>query len=144
MRTKPPTFRSAVIDLLGSLLLSTAKVGAVVVGVGLLLSFIFAPGMCACSPKWKAYVAAMKSDLRNLASVEEAYYADHETYVASESDLDYTASLGVSIHINQATADGWWASAIHSGTTMQCAIFVGDVEPPAADAQLGAPYCWEP
>ncbi len=143
MRTKPPTFRSAVIDLLGSLLLSTAKVGAVVVGVGLLLS-IFVRSTCGCSPKWKAYVAAMKSDLRYLASAEEAYYADHETYVASESDLDYTSSLGVSIHINQATADGWWGSAIHSGTTMRCEIFVGDVEPPASDAQLGAPYCWEP
>ena len=144
MRTKPPTFRSAVVALLDSLLLSTAKVGAVVVGVGLLLTFIFVPRMCGCSPKWKAYVAAMKSDLRYLASAEEAYYADHKTYVASESDLGYASSVGVSIHINQATADGWWGSAIHSGTTMQCAIFVGDVEPPASDAQLGAPYCWEP
>ncbi len=144
MRTKPPTFRSAVMALLNSLLLSIAKVGAVAVGAVLLLSFVFPSSMCGCSPKWKAYVAAMKSDLRYLASAEEAYYADHETYVASESDLDYTSSLGVSIHINQATADGWWGSAIHSGTTTQCAIFVGDVEPPASDAQLGAPYCWEP
>ena len=105
MRTKPPTFRSAVRALLDSLLLSTAKVGAVAVGVVLLLIFLFFPtSMCGCGPKWKAYVAAMKSDLRNLASAEEAYYADHETYVASESDLDYTASLGVSIHINQMAA----------------------------------------
>ncbi len=143
MRTKPPTFRSAVMDLLGSLLLSTAKVGAVAVGVGLLLSFVLPSSMCACSTKEKAYVAAMKSDLRNLVSAEEAYYADHETYAASESDLNYITSTGVSIHIDQATAGGWSGSAIHSGTTMQCAIFVGNGLPPAADAQQGAPYCWE-
>ncbi len=140
MHTKPPTFRSAVMALLGSLLLSTAKVGAVVVGVGLLLTFIFVPRMCGCSPKWKAYVSAMKSDLRNLASAEEAYYADHKTYVASKSDLDYTTSVGVSIHI-VATADGWSGSAIHRGTTVRCVIFVGDVEPPASDAQPVAPHC---
>ncbi len=143
MRTKPPTFRSAVRALLDLLLLNAAKVGAVAIGV-LLLSVMLVPSTCGCSTREGAYRAAMKSDLRYLASAEEVYYADHETYVASESDLDYTSSTGVSIHINQATADGWWASAIHSGTTMQCAIFVGDVEPPASDAQPGAPYCWEP
>ncbi len=143
MRTEPPTLRSAVMALLDSLLLSTAKVGAVALSV-LLLGVIFVPRTCGCQTREKAYVLAMRSDLRNLASAEEVYYADHKTYVASESDLDYTSSLGVSIHINQATADGWWGSAIHSGTTMRCAIFVGDVEPPASDAQSGAPYCWEP
>lgn len=143
MRTEPPTFRSAVMALLDLLLLNAAKVGAVAIGV-LLLSVMLAPRACGCSTREGAYRAAMKSDLRYLASAEEAYYADHETYAASESDLDYASSVGVSIHINQATADGWWASAIHSGTTMQCAIFVGDVEPPASDAQPGAPYCWEP
>ena len=144
MRTKPPTFRSAVMALLGSLLLSAAKVGAVAVGVVLLLSFVFARSMCGCQTKEQAYVAAMKSDLRNLVTAEEAYYADHETYVPSESDLNYTTSTGVSIHIDQATADGWSASAVHAGTTKQCAIFIGDVEPPASDAEPGAPYCWEP
>lgn len=143
MHTKPPTFRSAVMALLGSLSLSAAKVGAVTVGVGLLLSFILVSGSCACTTKEKAYTAAMKSDLRNLVSAEEAYYADHETYAASKSDLDYTSSMGVSIHIDQASADGWSGSAIHSATTTQCAIFVGDVEPPASDAQPDAPYCWK-
>ncbi len=140
MRTKPPTFRSAVMALLDSLLLSTAKVGAVAVGVVLLLIFVFPSSMCACSTKEKAYVAAMKSDLRNLVSAEEAYYADHKTYAASESDLDYASSVGVSIHI-VATADGWSGSAIHRGTTVRCVIFVGDVEPPASDAQPVAPHC---
>lgn len=145
MHTKPPTFRSAVMALLGSLSLSAAKVGAVTVGVGLLLSFILVSASCACSTKEKAYTAAMKSDLRNLVSAEEAYYADHETYTASKSDLYdyYASSVGVSIHIDQATADGWSGSAIHSAITTQCAIFVGDVEPPASDAQPSAPYCWE-
>ena len=142
MDTKPPALRSAVTALLGSLLLSAAKVGAVGVGVVLLVSFIFVPGMCACSTKEKAYTAAMKSDLRNLVTAEESYYADHLTYTASKSDLNYASSAGVSIHI-VATGDGWSGSAIHSGTTMQCTIFVGDVEPPASDAQPGAPYCWE-
>ncbi len=142
MHTKPPTFRSAVMALLGSLLLGAAKGGAVaVMGVVLLGSLLPGSG---CS-KDRAYAAAMKSDLRNLVSAEEAYYADHETYAASKSDLYdyYASSAGVSIHIDQATADGWSGSAIHSATTTQCAIFVGDVEPPASDAQPDAPYCWK-
>jgi len=143
MHTKPPTFRSAVMALLGSILLSAAKVGAVAVGALLLGGFWLASSMCACSTKEQAYVAAMKSDLRNLVTAEEAYYADHETYAASYLDLDYASSTGVSIRIVQATADGWSGSTMHSGTTKQCAIFIGDVEPPASDQQPGYPYCWE-
>src|ERR671912_454053 len=32
--------------------------------------------------KEKAYVASMKSDLRNMATAEEAYFADFQTYAA--------------------------------------------------------------
>ena len=33
--------------------------------------------------KGKAYVASMKSDLRNLSVAEEGYYYDHRTYTHS-------------------------------------------------------------
>ena len=48
------------------------------------------------STKEKAYVAAMKSDLRNMASAQESYFADQDppTYASSLTDLgtSYSAS----------------------------------------------------
>src|SRR5688572_7766679 len=43
----------------------------------------------------KAYFAAMKSDLKNLASQQEIYYADHYTYTTSATNLGFVSSEGV-------------------------------------------------
>ena len=42
--------------------------------------------------KEKAYVASMKSDLRNMATSEEAYFADNQTYTTSLTAMNFTAS----------------------------------------------------
>ena len=44
--------------------------------------------------KEKAYVSAMKSDLRNLAAAEEAYFADYLTYASAIANLDFNSSQG--------------------------------------------------
>ena len=79
----------------------------------------------------KAYFAAMKSDLKNLASQEEIYYADHYSYSQSTTDLAFTNSEGVTVTI-AASSSGWSASATHSalGGSEGCAIYYGTATAP--------------
>jgi type II secretion system protein G len=72
----------------------------------------------------KAYFAAMKSDLKNLASQEEIYYADNYAYTSSTADLAFTNSEAVTVTI-AATTTGWQATAYHTalGTSEGCSIY---------------------
>ncbi len=80
----------------------------------------------------KAYFAAMKSDLKNLASQEEIYYADNYSYTTSTTDLAFTNSEGVTVTI-AASSSGWAASATHSalGASEGCAIYYGTATAPS-------------
>jgi len=78
--------------------------------------------------KEKAYVASMKSDLRNLVTAEEAYFADNNsTYAASLTALGTSvhASNGVTLTIGTVTATGWDATARHNNSSKTCAITLG-------------------
>ena len=78
--------------------------------------------------KEKAYVASMKSDLRNLVTAQEAYFSDNNsTYASSTGAMgtNYKSSSGVTVTINSNTATGWTASAKHASTTKTCAISLG-------------------
>jgi len=81
----------------------------------------------------KAYFAAMKSDLKNLASQQEIYYSDAYSYSSATTDLSFTNSDGVNVDID-ATSSGWSASATHAalGTSEGCAIFYGTATAPTA------------
>jgi type IV pilus assembly protein PilA len=75
--------------------------------------------------KEKAYVASMKSDLRNLITAQDAYYADNNNwYAAGTANLgtNYRASSGVTVVISGATASGWQATATSPLTLMTCHI----------------------
>src|SRR5882762_7485889 len=66
--------------------------------------------------KEKAYIASMKSDLRNLVTAQEAYFSDNNsTYASGTSNLgtNYKASSGVTVTISSVTATGWKASSTH-------------------------------
>lgn len=76
------------------------------------------------STREKAFVSAMKSDLKNLASQQEIYYADNYAYSATAATLGFSASDGVTVTIT-ASATGWNATASHSGTTQTCDVFYG-------------------
>ena len=67
--------------------------------------------------KEKAYVAAMKSDLRNLVTAEESYFADNTMYTQTLTPQQYNASVGVAVNITSADGLGWAATATHTGTT---------------------------
>ena len=76
--------------------------------------------------KNKAYLAAMKSDLRNLVTAEESYFADNVTYTTALATTVYNASAGVTVTIGAASGTGWNATAKHQALSgSSCAIFGG-------------------
>jgi len=91
--------------------------------------------------KEKAYLAAMKSDLRNLVTAEESYNGDFTSYTTSLGSLAYQASSGVTVTIGAADASGWNATAKHNGTTRTCGIFYGTSTAPVSGQNEGEPKC---
>ncbi|MFC1660845.1 type IV pilin protein [Gemmatimonadota bacterium] len=81
----------------------------------------------------KAYFAAMKSDLKNLASQQEIYYADNYTYTTSTTNLGYVESEAVNVGIT-ASSSGWSATATHDalGASLGCAIYYGTATAPSS------------
>ena len=105
------------------------------------------------STKEKAYLASMKSDLRNLATAEEGYFADNQVYlagtasnlagVATELDVTthYVPSAGVTVTASL-SGNGWAAQATHSATSKTCDIFAGDGAATVGVATVeGEPKC---
>ena len=88
----------------------------------------------------KAYFAAMKSDLKNLASQQEIYYADAYSYTTSTTGLSFVQSQGVLVAITASTS-GWSATAYHTalGTALGCAIYYGSATAPTAPTTPTAP-----
>ena len=74
----------------------------------------------------KAYFAAMKSDLKNLASQQEIYYSDAYAYTSTTTLLGFVESDAVNIGI-AAGATGWGATASHDAltATQTCGIYYG-------------------
>jgi prepilin-type N-terminal cleavage/methylation domain-containing protein len=81
----------------------------------------------------KAYFAAMKSDLKNLASQQEIYYADNYTYTTSTTNLGFVESEAINVGI-AATTSGWSATATHDalGGSLGCAIYYGSATAPGS------------
>ncbi len=91
--------------------------------------------------KEKAYVAAMKSDLRNLVTAEESYFADNNLYGdLTALALYYTPSAGVAVVATATAGISFNATATHSGTVQTCAIYINEAAALPA-TQEGAPGC---
>ena len=78
--------------------------------------------------KEKAFVASMKSDLRNLITAQEAYYSDNtNNYAQSTTNLgtNYASSPGVTVTLSAVTTTGWTAKATSTGTSKTCNITLG-------------------
>jgi prepilin-type N-terminal cleavage/methylation domain-containing protein len=104
--------------------------------------------------KEKAYLASMKSDLRNLATAEEGYFADNTNYLSGTTlnqggtvtplndgtnDI-FTPSTGVQVVVTNGTA-GWSAVATHLQTTKSCAMYIGAANTQAPAVTEGEPRC---
>ena len=80
------------------------------------------------STKEQAYVARMRSDLRNIATAQTAYEADNGSFYngpVPDPALLYSPSPDVTITLSNVTATGWAATATHSSTSRSCSMFVG-------------------
>jgi type IV pilus assembly protein PilA len=99
--------------------------------------------------KEKAYLASMKSDLRNMATTQEAYFADYQVYVSGSANNTagstaaingFVPSAGVTLAATATGGTGWSATTTHSATTKTCAMFIGvaAVAPATVD---GEPKC---
>lgn len=99
--------------------------------------------------KEKAYIAAVKTDLKNLATAEEGYASSHNgDYLASGealgpdsiATLNFAPSQGVTITLG-GTAAGWSATGTHASVDgLNCAIFYNTTAVTPAVAE-GVPAC---
>jgi type II secretion system protein G len=91
--------------------------------------------------KEKAYVAAMKSDLRNILVAQETYFADNISYTTSSTALNLIISPGVTVVIANVSATGWNATAAYTATTKTCGIYYGTAAPVFSGQNEGSPSC---
>ena len=101
-------------------------------GSALVLFFVIGIVAAIAIPKFantkaKAYVAAMRADLRNLVTAEEAYRADHGTYQSRVEELPgFVFTLGVELAGPiAADTNGWTATVRHPDSPTTCTIAVG-------------------
>ena len=105
--------------------------------------------------KEKAYIASMKSDLRNFVTAEEAYFADSLKYTTTVSCVNPAPAGSVSfcttvgntlgaVTTGTGTQAGWTVGVTNANTSKSCAIYTGGVTPTApasAASPEGAPVC---
>lgn len=76
--------------------------------------------------KRRFYLTTMVTDLRNLATTEEAYWNLTGTYSTDLQQIQFTSTPRVSISMVSADTLGWAAKASYDGDTAICAIYYGN------------------
>jgi prepilin-type N-terminal cleavage/methylation domain-containing protein len=95
--------------------------------------------------KSKAYVTAMKSDLRNLVTAEEAFFSDSSHYTSTLANLKFNVSTGVVAPTIGTGAGYWTATNKHTQLTgATCGIGVNTTSPIITTAAEGEPACYIP
>jgi len=101
--------------------------------------------------KTKAYQTAMKSDLRNLVTAQEAYFSDSGKYYPTfvnhkngeDTVLHFRPSTSVSNPKIATSAGAWTATVTHSQipAPFTCGIGVNTTNPILSAAGDGEPVC---
>lgn len=92
--------------------------------------------------KGKANAAALRSDLRNLAVAEEAYYFENKTYSDDTAGLKFRPSPGVILTISTVVGGAWVATATHPlSYPLMCTIYYGNTSAPFPNQAEGAAVC---
>jgi len=108
--------------------------------------------------KGKAYIASMKSDLRNLVTAEEAFFADSVKYSAkvtqlvggaacapAAGDVAWCPTTGNTASAPVVAGGGWSASISNANLqtpVVTCSVYVNEPADPSGIAtQEGAPAC---
>lgn len=122
---------------------------SVILGIALVFVAIVVLGIIAAiaipkfaSTRGRAYEAAMKSDLRSLATAEEIYFTDSSRYTTDLAALKFVPTTGVIPPTITLKPDGsgWSATVKHSEWSSTCAIASGMPNPFGA-ARDGDPIC---
>ena len=95
-------------------------------------------------PKFqKANAAALRSDLRNLAVAQEAYFFQSASYASDTALLNFRPSPGVILTLTTPGVGEWVATATHPlSYPLQCVVFYGAVSPTPPPATIeGVPAC---
>lgn len=106
----------------------------------------------AASMKSEAYDASMRSDLRNLVTAEEAYFADSVKYSSritcanppTRGAVAFCATAGNvlgAVTVGSGTQAGWSANMKNANTPRTCAVYIGAVTPLAPATREGQPAC---
>ncbi len=92
--------------------------------------------------KERAYLAAMKADLRNLVTAEIVYSTDSLRYTAviGSGGLVYQVTTGNTTPSIALTADGFTAQIANNNTARTCVIYMGST-PLAPASNEGEPAC---
>jgi len=92
----------------------------------------------------KAFLASMKSDLRNLATLQDIYHNTNYTYSTVLADVGLIESDGITVDVVEATGTGWAATSTHLGVPGQwCALFQGSasaVSPATVEGQMACTF----
>ena len=92
--------------------------------------------------KSKAYITAMKSDLRNMVTAEEAFFSDSSKYSTDLTQINFKQSTGVNTPTITTGAGYWSATVSHSQLpSSTCAIAVNTTNPLVSTANDGEPVC---
>lgn len=92
--------------------------------------------------KGKAFASTIKSDLKNLSSVQEDYFYFNERYAGAMALLSFDGTEGVTINIAEADGRGWSATATHpSAFPLTCAVYYGDAAPLPPATKEGVIEC---
>jgi prepilin-type N-terminal cleavage/methylation domain-containing protein len=92
--------------------------------------------------KGKANAAALRTDLRNLATAEESYFYSNNRYTAVLDSLNFKGTRGVVITIPEATANGWSASVTHpEAWPLRCSLYMAGAAPLAPATTEGLIAC---
>lgn len=80
--------------------------------------------------KGKGHSAALRTDLRNLATAEESFFYSNGHYTTALDSLNFRGSPGVIVTVPEASNQGWSASVTHPESyPLKCALFEGPVAP---------------
>ena len=92
--------------------------------------------------KSKAYITAMKSDLRNMVSAQESYFSDSAAYTTNLSLIGFKQSTGVNTPSVAVGAGYWSATVTHTQLPkVSCGIAVNTTNPTYSGAGEGEPVC---
>jgi type IV pilus assembly protein PilA len=99
------------------------------------------------STKQKAYMAAMKSDLKNFVTAEESYFSDYNQYgtLANVKAANlFHETKDVVMASTDGNATGFSATATHAGAAGKtCGVYTGNATSPNAVLTTeGEVNCW--